>query len=164
MNISPRARGNGRTSAVSCALVLAALLGSSCFHTMVRGGAPGLAMHESSRVGWNVAWGIVRADVDAPECQHGFSQVETWTPWWGVFVEVITIGILTPQKAEYVCATPPQQAAAQYLVVPQQAYPQTAYPPAPAPPQYPAYPPPPSAPAPQVTPASLPPPPPPPPR
>jgi hypothetical protein len=139
-------------------VLLAALLGSSCFHTLVRSSTPGLAMHESSRLGWNVAWGIVRADIDAPECHAGFAQVETWTPWWGFLIEAITLGILTPETAEYVCASPPQQAAAPYVVVPQQ----QAYPPAPAP-QYPAYPPPPPAPVHQATPASLPPPPPPPP-
>lgn len=153
MKLAPRAPAQQRRSFAAAAVLLVALLGSSCFHTLVRSGMPGMAMQETSRVGWNVAWGIVRADIDAPECHHGLAQVETWTPWWGFLIEAITIGILTPEEAEYSCAAPPQQAAAPYVVVPQQ----QAYPPAPA--AYPAYPPPPPAPVHQAVPASLPPPP-----
>lgn len=112
------------------AAVSSALVFSGCYHTMVRSGVMGVNMRESSRTGWNIAWGIVRADIDAPECSAGLAQVETWTPWWGYFIEVLTVGILTPERADYVCALPPQMQPmpAQPYSMPQQ--PPGNYPPA----------------------------------
>jgi hypothetical protein len=86
------------------ALVLASLTG--CFRMSVRSPAARDGAPES-RTGVSLVEGLTTSNVAAAECRHGLSRVDVYWPWWSPFVYVFTFGIVTPLRAEYVCAKGP---------------------------------------------------------
>ncbi|MCP3101615.1 hypothetical protein LZ198_22315 [Myxococcus sp. K15C18031901] len=87
--------------AMFCIVVVGTLPG--CFRMSVRSGAPreGLPVQ---RMGSTLVYGLTTSNVAAPECQHGLSRVDVYWPWWSPLVYMATFGIVTPLRAEYVCA------------------------------------------------------------
>lgn len=86
-------------------LMLMTLFQVGCYHAIVRGG-PRSPMFPEARTGINWAWGLSSAEFDIADCPYGLAQVETYFPWYTVFVRIVTIGIVTPHKIRYVCAQP----------------------------------------------------------
>lgn len=56
-------------------------------------------------------FGLVSTTTDAKECTHGIARAEVYWPWWGGLVNVVTFGLATPVRMQYVCAAAPGQAA-----------------------------------------------------
>jgi hypothetical protein len=50
-------------------------------------------------------WGITDAVLYAEECAGGLAAVRTHRPWYGYFVELLTLGIVIPIEREYTCAS-----------------------------------------------------------
>lgn len=86
---------------LTCSLLLVSLTG--CFRMSLRSGAPrGGAPEEQTGV--SLVAGLTTSNVVAPECQHGFSRVDVYWPWWSPVVYAATFGIVAPLRTEYVCA------------------------------------------------------------
>ncbi|MFP2900450.1 hypothetical protein [Corallococcus sp. 4LFB] len=83
------------------ALVLASLTG--CFRMSVRSPAPRDGAPET-QTGASFVGGLTTSNVAAAECRHGLSRVDVYWPWWSPFVYAFTFGVVTPLRAEYVCA------------------------------------------------------------
>jgi hypothetical protein len=86
---------------VVSAVLLCSLTG--CFRMSVRSGAtPAGPIQEDTSV--SLVYGLTTANAIAPDCRDGFSRVDVYWPWWGPFVYGLTLGIVSPIRAEYVCA------------------------------------------------------------
>ncbi|WP_257446776.1 hypothetical protein [Archangium lipolyticum] len=86
---------------VVSAVLMCSLTG--CYRMSVRSGAtPSGPNNQDSGV--SLVWGLTSTEASAPECSSGFSRVDVYWPWWGVFVRVVTLGIVAPIRTEYVCA------------------------------------------------------------
>lgn len=58
-----------------------------------------------SDTGASLFWGLTNTSAQALECPGGMAYAETYQPWWGVlFVQPLTIGIVTPIKKVWICA------------------------------------------------------------
>ena len=99
-------------------VILSVMVGSvGCYNAKIR--APVLAHGEKySDLGASFLWGATNTTTDAIECPHGLAYVESYHPWWGVFlVGPLTLGIVTPIRKVYRCAAPSQPGGAQVVVV-----------------------------------------------
>ena len=85
---------------------------TGCYHAVIRGGPRAVMAHET-RTAWNLFWGIADANFDLADCTAGVAHVDVWQPWWGIFPQVLTLGIATPWRIDYVCALPNQGAPQQ---------------------------------------------------
>ena len=57
--------------------------------------------------GVSLFWGITNTSAEAIECPAGMAYTETFQPWWGVmFVQPLTLGIVTPIKKVWICVNP----------------------------------------------------------
>lgn len=71
-----------------------------------------------SRVGVSVLWGLTNSNTDAVECRHGMAYTEVYHPWWGIlFVQPLTLGIVTPLRKVYQCAAPPSATPPQQVII-----------------------------------------------
>lgn len=79
---------------------------SGCYMSRVT--ASGNAGTAYSDTGFSLFWGMTRTDHGATECQYGLKEVTHYWPWYTYFLQVITVGIVSPVKREYTCiASPP---------------------------------------------------------
>lgn len=62
---------------------------------------------EDTKLAISWLWGGIPVDVRALECEHGFANVETVIPLWGVAVGMMTAFLITPVAVDYACAGPP---------------------------------------------------------
>ncbi|WIG96947.1 hypothetical protein [Myxococcus sp. SDU36] len=86
---------------LTCSLLLLSLTG--CFRMSLRSGAPRGGAPEQ-QTGVSLVAGLTTSNVVTPECQHGFSRVDVYWPWWGPVVFAATFGVVAPLRTEYVCA------------------------------------------------------------
>ncbi len=89
---------------ISLSLVVAfAIASGGCFRYGVTTNTPtdGVARMQRGPV---FAWGLAGQDKLAPECPNGVAHSESYMPWWGGLVGLLTIGIVAPWRVEYVCA------------------------------------------------------------
>lgn len=85
------------------AILASALLLSGCYSYSVATGVPSTGTIRVGR-GSVLFWGLMGVHRPAPQCPHGLSYMKTWQPWWSVIVRDLTLGIVTPWRAEYECA------------------------------------------------------------
>lgn len=77
-----------------------------CFRTVVETPAARSGAHDD---GTSVSWlALTSATTDARECTYGVAKAETYLPFWGTMVYVLTAGIVAPMTAEYHCAAGPK--------------------------------------------------------
>lgn len=88
----------------SSAVVLCLLL-SGCFRVVVDSPAARTGQHGD---GSGVSFlGLTTVTTDARECTYGIAKVETYMPFWGWLLALVTAGIVPGMTAQYHCAAPP---------------------------------------------------------
>lgn len=85
---------------VTCLLFIAT---SGCYSYHIRSGALAAAP-PTGQTGVTFVYGLVGTTAVAPECSTGLAYAETWQPWWAFFVTGLTLGLVTPWRAEWACA------------------------------------------------------------
>ncbi|MFO0694345.1 MAG: hypothetical protein U0230_12365 [Polyangiales bacterium] len=91
--------------------VFALISMTGCFSYGVRSRQPTDGVLHTAR-GPVYAWGLAGQEHLTPECENGVARAKSSMPWWGGFVSLVTIGIVTPWRVEYSCAAPEGMAAA----------------------------------------------------
>jgi hypothetical protein len=76
---------------------------TGCYRMSVRSGATPTGPLQADTSA-SLVFGLTTANSNASECANGFSRVDVYWPWWGPLVYGITLGIVTPIRAEYICA------------------------------------------------------------
>ncbi len=89
---------------LACGAMFLSLTG--CFRMSVRTGAPRSGEVEE-QTGASLVYGLTSSHVAAGDCSHGLSRVEVYWPAWGPLVYFVTLGLVAPMRAEYVCAEGP---------------------------------------------------------
>lgn len=84
-------------------LALVAVLVSGCYSYTVQTGAQPAGPVQRGR-GVVLFWGLRGTDHHTP-CAYGAAWSETYQPWWSPVVSVLTVGIATPWRSEYQCAS-----------------------------------------------------------
>ena len=69
-------------------------------------------MESDTRTAFSLFWGITDANFDLSDCPYGVAYAEVWDPWWGWLPEIFTLGIASPKRLHYVCASPSAAPAA----------------------------------------------------
>lgn len=88
---------------IRSAILLVVLL-TGCYSYGVRSGAPSDGVLRQQR-GPTYLWGLVGQEKLAAQCDSGLARSETYMPWWGGIVGVISLGTILPWRVEYECTT-----------------------------------------------------------
>lgn len=92
-------------------LAVSALMVTGCYNAKIT--APvrqGGVKH--SDTGASLFWGLTNSSSAAVECPAGMAYTETYFPWWGqMFIQPLTLGIVTPIKKVWICVEPGGAAA-----------------------------------------------------
>jgi hypothetical protein len=89
-------------------IAVLALSLSGCFSTTIRTRATRDLRRQGEDTGASFAWGLSPVTASAIECENGIAEARVYWPFWGGLVSIITAGIVTPIKTEYVCAEAPK--------------------------------------------------------
>lgn len=93
-------------------LLVSTMLLSGCYAVHVRD--TDLMMRppafEQSQYTWSFVYGLIPAgSVDTGYCEHGVRKLKTRMDIMGVLVNYFTVGLVTPMKTTYQCATAPAE-------------------------------------------------------
>lgn len=92
-------------NAVRMVSLLAVLLGTGCYSYGVNTGAASDGVVRRQR-GPTFLWGLVGQQKNATHCNAGVAQSESYMPWWGGIVGVLTVGLVVPWRVDYECVQP----------------------------------------------------------
>jgi len=80
-----------------------ALTSTGCFRYGVTSNVPTDGVVREQR-GPVLAWGLKGQEKLTPECPNGVARSESYMPWWGGLVSLLSLGIAVPWRVEYMCA------------------------------------------------------------